>query len=119
MAGLLGGEKMKKVARFVFETTFGPFVAWCCVLAVFFAAVVMSYLGEQLDWLGRTPVSSGNLAFSSRLSGAFSVCLDCGCINDGGSCCSGVCDFKWFCGSSKYKREEMNMRMGLCGLLRK
>ena len=42
---------MMKVARFVFETTFGPFVAWCCVLAVFFAAVVMSYLGEQLDWL--------------------------------------------------------------------
>ena len=51
MAGLLGGEKIKKVARFVFETTFGLFVAWCCVLAVFFVAVVVSCLFEQLGWL--------------------------------------------------------------------
>ena len=51
MAGLLGGEKMKKVARFVFETTFGPFVAWCCVLAVLFVAVVVSCLFERLGWL--------------------------------------------------------------------
>ena len=51
MAGLLGWEKMKKIARFVFETTVGPFVAWCCVLAVFFAAVVVSCLAPQLDWL--------------------------------------------------------------------
>ena len=35
---------MKKVARFVFETAFGPFVAWCCSAAVLFAAYAISPL---------------------------------------------------------------------------
>ena len=42
---------MKKIARFVSETTFGPVVAWCCVLAVCFVTVVVSCLFEQLGWL--------------------------------------------------------------------
>ena len=29
---------MTKIARYVFETAFGPFVAWCCAELLLFAA---------------------------------------------------------------------------------
>ena len=33
---------IKKIARFVFETTYGPFVAWCCAMLLFFTAYIFS-----------------------------------------------------------------------------
>lgn len=33
---------MKKIAKFVFETAYGPFVAWCCTALLLFAAYAIS-----------------------------------------------------------------------------
>ena len=33
---------MKKIARFVFDTAYGPFVAWCCTALLLFAAYAIS-----------------------------------------------------------------------------
>jgi hypothetical protein len=33
---------IKKIARFVFETAYGPFVAWCCAMLLFFTAFIFS-----------------------------------------------------------------------------
>ena len=33
---------MRKIARFVFETAYGPFVAWCCTALLLFAAYAIS-----------------------------------------------------------------------------
>ena len=35
---------MKKVARFVFDTAYGPFVAWCCTALLLFASYALSPL---------------------------------------------------------------------------
>ena len=40
---------MKKIARFVFETAVGPFVAWCCSTLLLFVAFVFSPI---LGWFG-------------------------------------------------------------------
>jgi hypothetical protein len=40
---------MTKIARYVFETAFGPFVAWCCAELLLFAACALSPL---FGWLG-------------------------------------------------------------------
>ena len=46
---------MKKIARFVFETAYGPFVVWCCTALLLFAAFVMS------PPLGKFGVAMANL----------------------------------------------------------
>ena len=33
---------MKKIVKFVFETAYGPFVAWCCTALLLFAAYAIS-----------------------------------------------------------------------------
>ena len=33
---------MKKIAKFVFNTAYGPFVAWCCNALLLFAAYAIS-----------------------------------------------------------------------------
>ena len=40
---------MTKIARYVFETAFGPFVAWCCAVLLLFAACALSPL---FGWFG-------------------------------------------------------------------
>ena len=40
---------MKKIAKFVFETTYGPFVAWCCTALLLFVAYAIS---PSLGWFG-------------------------------------------------------------------
>ena len=40
---------MKKIARFVFETAYGPLVAWCCTALLLFVAYAIS---PPLGWFG-------------------------------------------------------------------
>ena len=40
---------MRKIARFVFETAYGPFVAWCCTALLLFVAYAIS---PPLGWFG-------------------------------------------------------------------
>ena len=44
---------MVKIARYVFETAFGPFVAWCCAVLLLFAACALSPL---FGWFGEVLV---------------------------------------------------------------
>ena len=37
MVGVLGGEKIKKIARFLFGTDFGPITLWWTASGVLFA----------------------------------------------------------------------------------
>ena len=39
---------MKKIERFVFETAYGPFVAWCCTALLLFAAYMALMLWQEV-----------------------------------------------------------------------
>ena len=39
---------MRKIARFVFETVYGPFVAWCCTALLMFGSKKLPEIARSL-----------------------------------------------------------------------
>ena len=86
---------MTKIARFVFETAFGPFVAWCCASLLLFAAHVMSPL------LGK---------FGNAMSIMMLVVLALAAL-------AGVIAFFISLNERKYGRAVVQFFLGIAGLL--
>ena len=86
---------MTKIARFVFETAFGPFVAWCCASLLLFAAHVMSPL------LGK---------FGNAMSIMMLVVLALAAL-------AGVIAFFISLNERKYGRAMVQFFLGIAGLL--
>ena len=83
------------IARFVFETAFGPFVAWCCASLLLFAAHVMSPL------LGK---------FGNAMSIMMLVVLALAAL-------AGVIAFFISLNERKYGRAVVQFFLGIAGLL--
>ena len=86
---------MTKIARFVFETAFGPFVAWCCASLLLFAVHVMSPL------LGK---------FGNAMSIMMLVVLALAAL-------AGVIAFFISLNERKYGRAMVQFFLGIAGLL--
>ncbi len=86
---------MTKIARYVFETAFGPFVAWCCASLLLFAAHVMSPL------LGK---------FGNAMSIMMLVVLALAAL-------AGVIAFFISLNERKYGRAMVQFFLGIAGLL--